>query len=283
VEPQRAVDSFTDYFRKTGARAAYHYRSECNGVRADIGFVSGDESLSHRAYFPIFMMACTIAVGSAHAQPDEPSVVMATGDFNRDGIADMVEATSPDGKSPSEHFLTVRLGRADGTYTSVASHNVIGSDARGLAVGDFNADGNLDVIVGRGDGAILEFVGDGRGKMTNAGNVATLGSIASMAVGHFTRSGNLDVVVSDFRSNSAVVLLGAGDGTFRLTWSFQLPRRGKEFHIATADFNKDGIADLVITNEDDEDYEVMLGSGSGTFTEAPELSHFRDPNTYCPS
>jgi VCBS repeat protein len=62
-----------------------------------------------------------------------------------------------------------------------------------------------------------------------------------------------------------------------------LPRRGTEFHVATADFNGDGIADLVITNEDDNNYEVMLGNGNGTFTYAPELSHLKDPYSYCPS
>lgn len=53
--------------------------------------------------------------------------------------------------------------------------------------------------------------------------------------------------------------------------------------IATGDFNRDGIADLVITSEADNNYEVMPGNGNGTFTYAPELSHIRDPNSYCPS
>jgi hypothetical protein len=105
----------------------------------------------------------------------------------------------------------------------------------------------------------------------------------SIAVGRFTHDGNLDLVVSDLESNSAAVLLGTGDGSFRHTWSFSLPQRGKEFHIATADFNKDGVADLVITSDDDGNYEVMLGNGNGTFTYEPRLSHLKDPNSYCPT
>jgi FG-GAP-like repeat len=214
---------------------------------------------------------------------DESPLVIGTGDFNRDGIADLVEVTSPDGNESSRNVLTVLLGQTDGTFKSVVSQNLIGSDPRALVVGDFNGDGNPDVVVGDGNGALREFLGDGKGNLVDGGAIATLGSVISIATGRFTHSGNLDLVISDFSSNSAIILLGGGNGTFRLAWSFQLPRRGRRFHVATADFNKDGISDLVIANDDDEDYEVMLGNGNGTFTYAPELSHLRDPNSYCPS
>lgn len=215
--------------------------------------------------------------------PDEPSMVIAAGDFNGDGIADLVEATPPDGEDSGPRSLTVLLGEANGAFVRMPSRNLIGQDPRALVVGDFNGDGKPDVIVGDGDGALLEFLGDGRGNLVPAGKIATLGSVVSIAAGHFTHSGRLDLAVSDVESNSAVIFLNAGDGSFRQTWAFQLPQRGVEFHIATADFDKDGIADLVITSEENSDYEVMLGNGNGAFSYSPKLSHLRDPNSYCPT
>ncbi|HLY41945.1 MAG TPA: VCBS repeat-containing protein [Terracidiphilus sp.] len=242
----------------------------------------------------LILAAAMAATARAAEQPGDDSAgptdvdnyaspVIATGDFNRDGIADLVEATSPDETNSGEHFLRILLGRPDGTFTAGFSQRLIHGDARAMVVGDFNGDGNPDVIVGDSNGTLREFVGDGKGDLVDAGSVATVGSVASIGIGHFTHSGHLDLVVSDFRSNSAVILLGSNNGAFRVAWSFQLPRVGREFHIATADFNQDGIDDLVIGNDDDDDYEVMLGNGNGTFTYAPELSHLRDPKSYCPS
>lgn len=215
------------------------------------------------------------------ADLDERAPIIATGDFNHDGIADVVEASTLPGTG--RHSLTVLLGHADGTFIRVDSHDPIGDDPTALVVGDFNEDGNADVIVGDGGGALVEFLGDGRGNLVRHGNIATLGSVASIARGHFTKSGHLDLVVSDVHSDVGVVLLGDGRGGFQSTWTFRLPKIGVEYHIATADFNKDGIPDLVVTSDDDEDYEVLLGTGNGTFSFSSEYSRVRDPNSYCPS
>src|SRR5262249_38138780 len=137
--------------------------------------------------------------------PDEPPIVIGTGDFNRDGIADVVEATSPGGKDSGRHFLTILLGRGDGTFRRMTPHNLIGIDPRPLVVGDLNGDGNPDVIVGDGDGALQEFLGDGTGNVVDKGNIAALESVASIAIGQFTHDGHLDLVVSDFGSNSAII------------------------------------------------------------------------------
>lgn len=214
--------------------------------------------------------------------PDALSV-LAVGDFNGDGVADVVEATPLDGKPSNPQTLTVLLGRPDGTFQRVATPNLIGRAPRAMVAGDFNGDGKLDVIVGDDYGSLVEFLGDGQGNLMRAGTIATVGSVVSIAVGNFTHSGNRDLAVSDFKSNSVEVFLGAGDGSFRRMWSFPLPQRGKRFHIAAADFDHDGVSDLVITSEDDENYIVMLGDGNGTFTFAPKLSHLKDPNSYCPT
>jgi len=261
--------------------------------------------LRQLAYLPVAIIVAAITAAAAHTataspipplsepsmayqanpadDPDEPPTILAAGDFNRDGIADIVKATLPDGENSGPYVLTVQLGQADGTFRTITAHQPIGKDPRALVVGDFNGDGNLDVIVGDGSGSLQEFRGDGRGNLVGTGAITTLGSVASIAVGDFAHNGKLDLAVSDFKSNSAVVLLGAGDGSFRFAWSFELPRRGIAFNLSTADFNGDGVPDLVISNADDANYEVMLGNGNGTFTYAPELSHLRDPYSYCPS
>lgn len=221
---------------------------------------------------------------SAFFSEDSPEeqLILAVGDFNGDGVADVVEAT-PSTAEGGLQYLTIMLGRADGTFMRMKSQYPVGRNPRALVAGDFNGDGKLDVIVGDEDGTVLEFPGDGKGRFQASARVATLGSVASIAVGHFTHSGKLDLAISDFNSNAAVIFLGSGDGSFKQTWSFSLPQQGKEFHLASADFNRDGIADLAITSEDDGNYEVMIGNGNGTFTYDPKLSHLKDPNSYCPT
>jgi hypothetical protein len=236
------------------------------------------------AFVLAFLALASPGVSCAQTSDDSPGeasplVVMA--DFNRDGILDLAQVTAPE-KDPSRPpILTVMLGSKDGKFQPATSTPALGMHPAVLAVGDFNRDGNPDLIVGDAGGSVLLFLGDGKGNLAPAGEIARVSSIASIAVGDFNRDGILDLVISDPRSNTATILFGDGHGAFLRAWSFTLPMQGVAYHLAAADFNGDGIPDLAVTNDDQDTFEVLLGNGNGTFTRAPELSHLRDPNSHC--
>jgi hypothetical protein len=232
--------------------------------------------------------AASGAAGAAGAASDDddddaapPLMVMA--DFNRDGIADIAEITVPAGEHSGPGVLTVSLGQADGTFKETATSAALGRAPRSIVAGDFNRDGNSDVIVGDDDGSLKLFLGDGTGKLAAAGDAARLDSVVSIAVADFNRDGILDMVVSDWRKSAVTVLMGVGDGTFRMEVSFPLRMEGTTPHVSVADFNGDGIPDVAITYDDDDGYtyEVLLGNGKGFFTLAPNLSVIKDANARC--
>jgi hypothetical protein len=224
-------------------------------------------------------IAAPIAASEDTSEEASPLVVME--DFNRDGITDMAEATLPAGDPSTPSTLTVMLGQKDGTFRPAGSNPAIGHNPKAIAVGDFNRDGNPDLIVGDADGSLIVLLGDGKGNLVPTPNGIHLSSVASIAVGDFNHDGILDMVVSDPHSNTATILLGSGDGSFRPAWSFKLPMQGNVYHLAVADFNGDGIPDIVVTNENQDSFEVLLGNGNGTFSSDPALSHLTDPNAHC--
>lgn len=223
------------------------------------------------------------AAGADDDAPGAASPLIAVGDFNRDGIVDIAEAASPEGNPSGPGILTVSLGQTDGSFKPMVSQRALGHAPRSIAAGDFNGDGIPDLIVGDDDGALMLFLGDGTGNLVPVGDIARLDSAASIVVADFNHDGVPDIAVSDWRSSTVTVFLGEGKGSFRRTWSFPLRMRGAVAHLSTADFNKDGIPDLVVVYDDDagDTFEVMLGNGNGTFTDAPDLSFARNPNAHC--
>jgi len=226
-------------------------------------------------------MAGLLAASSAlcaEDAPETPAHLVVTADFNRDGIADLAEISAPAG---GPGVLTVLLGEAGGGFRNGGVELALGHDPKSLVTGDFNGDGVPDLLVGDGEGAVTEFLGDGTGKLVSAGEIAHLGSVSAIAVADFNHDGALDLAVSDSEDSVVTVLDGERNGSFRTVWSFPLPARGKVFRVFTADFNGDGLPDLAVTNDDDGSFQVMLNNGNGTFTYAPQLSRLVDPNAHC--
>jgi hypothetical protein len=240
---------------------------------------------------PITAIFTALFAVSAFAPPpvwandisEEASRLMAVADFNRDGIADIAKVTLPAGDQSGPGVLTVSLGKPDGTSQQTFSKPMLGHDPRALVAVDSNRDGNPDLIVGNDDGSLTLFLGDGKGNMVAAGNIARLDSVVSIAVDDFNHDGIPDLAITDWRSSAVVLLLGAGDGSFGRVSSFPLRTPGVAPNLVVADFNRDGIADLAVVYGDDGayTYDVMLGDGKGNFSRSPELSFVKDPNSHC--
>ena len=207
-------------------------------------------------------------------QEEAPLVV--TADFNRDGIAD-IASVAANGR------LTVRLGRSDGTFLETASMPVSERKPRALIADDFNRDNIPDLLIGNEDGTVMLFLSDGTGRFAPGRKIAHLESVTSIAAADFNKDGFADIAVSDRRASNVTVYFGSGNGSFDHTWSFPLRVRGTAPQITTADFNDDGIPDLVVVYGDDDEptFDVMLGNGNGTFTIAPERGFSRSPNSHC--
>jgi hypothetical protein len=217
-------------------------------------------------------------------EDDQGSRLTVMADFNRDGIADIARVVPAENQSGVD-VLTVSLGRVDGTFQEMAPDAILGHAPRAIVAGDFNRDGIADVIVGDDDGSLKLFVGDGTGKLISGGNVAYLGSVASIAVADFNHDGIPDLAISDWRSSAVTIFTGVGNGSFERGWSFPLRMPGTVPHVAVADFNGDGIPDLAVVYGDDGQYtfDVLVGNGKGAFTKAPDLGFTRDPNSHCPT
>jgi sugar lactone lactonase YvrE len=238
-----------------------------SGIAAQTGTVSFLETTANNS------VLATAALGSAAsglsffnssnpATVDEPNVV-ATADFNGDGILDLAVSASNAGQVT----LTILLGNGDGTFTATTSPTV-GHFPDSIAVADFNGDGIADLAVTSVDDNIVTILlGRGDGTFTAAPNLDTVSIPQSIVTADFNGDGIADLALVN--GNSVLIFLGKGDGTFQ--GALSTPLSGIALlGLAVGDFNGDGIADLAVTNSlESGTVTILLGKGDGTFKASP--------------
>jgi len=236
--------------------------------------------------------------------------VIGVGDFNGDGKLDFVAAGYGINNQPL-NGIAVFLGNGDGTFrTGYVQNFGVANEPSPVAVyvGDFNRDGNLDLLVlleGNGgfldDANVYEFLGNGDGTF-KTGTVA-VPNIGPMVVADVNGDGYPDIVgMLDPRAPFGMlnpvlfsIYIGQPDGTFTLTNTYQpysggsaLPQQlfappyGK-YAPMVADFNGDGILDIAAfqqigTQNIDTYVQLLLGNGDGTFTPSYDIFDFRQPS-----
>ncbi len=130
---------------------------------------------------------------SAVSVPDAP-LAIAAGDFNKDGILDIVVIGCPDSNCAEEGSVNILLGEGGGKFSLGSYSAVVNHQPSNAVVGDFNGDGNLDFALG-GNGKFSVFFGNGDGTFRNL-DFGGGGGVFNLATGDFNGDGRLDFATS---------------------------------------------------------------------------------------
>ena len=192
---------------------------------------------------------------------------MSGGDFDGDGNVDLVTANST---TEPGFAITIAMGNADGTFQRGVSYgfSVNPVAPTGLAAGDFNRDGKLDVVVTSAAGlAVFQGNGDGTFGAPILTADASGGGVAAGAA-DLDGDGSTDLIT--VRNSAPLVWLCNGDGTFHAAQSAD-PTGNTYARTMVFDVNGDSIPDLVAGPTSASQIGVLLGNGDGTF-QAPLVS-----------
>ena len=226
-------------------------------------------------------------LGAASNYPTEVGAQtsnLAVGDLNGDGWPDVIAT------NPATGSISVFLGQPGGTLAPAVNLPVANRDSVpfSAAIGDFDGDAKADVAIadiehrrvvvrlGNGDGTFGPEAVYLEGPVDPSnGAVTTVGPYVCIAH-DVNLDGKLDIVCANRGSDDVSVLLGNGDGTFGdpivssldivpcSTLASGQPCHGP-YSIAIADFNLDGVPDVVTPNFVSGTASVLLGIGDGSF------------------
>jgi hypothetical protein len=213
------------------------------------------------------------APGSPFPAGHSPNDV-ALGDFNRDGRLDVAFANH------QEKYLTVLLGDGRGGLAPAARSPFaveVRPHTHGVATGDFDGDGNLDLVTESwGTDQVEVLFGDGTGGFRMPGTFYKVGKhpYQRLRVADLNGDGKSDIITTNLEGDDVTILLADGRGTFRQPPGSPFPCGDSPFNLAVGDVNGDGKPDLAIVNSPSSTSDrrgrdgltILLGDGAGGFS-----------------
>jgi hypothetical protein len=226
-----------------------------------VASANSDDLTVERASSRGVLQAPTFIVGQ---RPED----VAAADFNGDGSIDLALADYGVFGAGGVHILL-----NTGTGAMKKGVDLAVQNPGAILAADFNRDGVMDLAVSSQSTGTTIFLGQGNGQFTQGSTYTNLfGDCTNHAVGivpsvcfataDVNGDGTLDLVGAVWIDGQITVMLGNGDGTFRMGQTFA--GTGPQTGLAIADFNGDGKPDLAFSVQA-LGAVVYFGNGDGTF------------------
>ena len=181
-------------------------------------------------------------------------------DFDNDGYVDQL------GNLNTGSNWVMMKGNADGTFGN-AVLITLSNFADFMELGDFNGDGNMDVLTYQNGGAGFD-INYGNGKF-GFDTVSYNGGVISsnpnqVKVGDFNGDGNDDVVIGGSNGSAEIWLGGVTNGAATMTSQMLAAgfNSNEILSIATGDIDGDGLSDIVIGGDTGR-YRAIFGRENG--------------------
>ncbi|CAF3389526.1 unnamed protein product [Rotaria socialis] len=189
---------------------------------------------------------------------------IAIGDLNQDNRLDICVANS------GSNNVAVFLGHGNGYFTpSIQFSTGDGSNPASVAIGDVNSDHQLDICVSNsGTSNIGVLLGLGNVNFASQ-TIYTTGVISnpySLTVADFNNDNRSDITVSDYGTDTAVVLLDFDPTNFQHQTTYPTGIGSNPSSITVGDFNNDNQLDIAVANSDGDNIGVLLEYGNGSFS-----------------
>src|SRR5581483_5487147 len=221
----------------------------------------------------------TFGTANNIALPIADPYAVTLADFNGDGILDAAVSNN----ELANGQLLVMMGVGDGTFLTPLTYTTRGSYSDGVAAGDFNNDGHLDLAVTNycynkvctnSQGSVSIFLNNGDGTFASAQDHPAGALAFGVITADFNNDGNVDLGICD--EFAIGVMLGHGDGTFQRIIVFDKNSYVVE-QISAGDFDGDGVTDLVGTRTNVDRISVFIGKASGGFNLRNDYAVGGDP------
>jgi len=190
-------------------------------------------------------------------------------DVDADGDMDIIIA--------NEHRANILLlNDGSGHFSDVSAARLPRGehDSEDIGIADFDADGDLDIVVISEDDQINElYLNDGQGHFTDASDRLPVTGISNaVLVMDLTGNGRPDILIGNNGQN--VLLENRGDATFVDVTAERLPAIADVTQdVVAGDVDGDGDMDLLFGNEDAN--RLLLNDGEGTFKIAADALPLR--------